>query len=300
MNKLNFILDKLPTPELLESISTNSTFSLCIEKPKDIENVDLKSFHKKEIYQNSFCSYSIYFNFKNDNTLNHLLIEGLKTNKNLLLQFFFHPRFEKLNNRPALFFNEHSKNNAAIDQFIKAINASCLSQGFDGIEVVYLHEKSDPAYTFSILHSFKDANHFQEIYYQLLVKELYVTRYLGVIGLQKQTFSDIINLQLKTEKKLIENYPVLYLFMKQHFNFSKQIPLLEEELKYLKSDLENQKIYLQLFKDQDEALKIDNFYYNEYEILPLWYKKIGHIIKVVTGKRTFRSLFDNNVKKYKN
>lgn len=44
---------------------------------------------------------------------------------------------------------------------------------------------------------------------------------------------------------------------------------------------------------------IVNFYKNEYEILPLWYKRLGHILKVITGKRTFRSLYDDNSKKYK-
>jgi hypothetical protein len=42
------------------------------------------------------------------------------------------------------------------------------------------------------------------------------------------------------------------------------------------------------------------FYKYEYEILPLWYKRFGHIIKVLRGQRTFKSLFRDNVKKYKN
>ncbi len=42
------------------------------------------------------------------------------------------------------------------------------------------------------------------------------------------------------------------------------------------------------------------WYHNEYEILPLWYKRFGHILKVLMGKRTFRSLFYDNVKKYRN
>lgn len=45
--------------------------------------------------------------------------------------------------------------------------------------------------------------------------------------------------------------------------------------------------------------KIRNFYHYEYEILPLWYKRFGHIIKVISGKRTFKSLFNDDVKKYK-
>jgi len=38
-----------------------------------------------------------------------------------------------------------------------------------------------------------------------------------------------------------------------------------------------------------------NWYYKEYEVLPLWFKRLGHIVKVFQGKRKFRSLFSNNV-----
>jgi len=56
---------------------------------------------------------------------------------------------------------------------------------------------------------------------------------------------------------------------------------------------------LELNSKHDEVNYILRFYRNEYEILPLWYKRLGHIIKVIQGKRTFRSLFDKRVKKYK-
>jgi hypothetical protein len=60
-------------------------------------------------------------------------------------------------------------------------------------------------------------------------------------------------------------------------------------------------------KDTQLYLSIQNeeranglkWYYYEYEILPLWYKRFGHILKVIIGKRTCRSLFNDSVKKYK-
>jgi len=56
---------------------------------------------------------------------------------------------------------------------------------------------------------------------------------------------------------------------------------------------------LELAGHHDEVNYILRFYKNEYEILPLWYKRFGHIIKVLQGKRSFRSLYDKRVKKYK-
>lgn len=39
------------------------------------------------------------------------------------------------------------------------------------------------------------------------------------------------------------------------------------------------------------AIEIQEWYNKEYEILPKWYKRVGHIVKVAQGKRSFRSLF---------
>lgn len=73
-------------------------------------------------------------------------------------------------------------------------------------------------------------------------------------------------------------------------------------------DLEQRLLSSQSYQSSDNPIQSEHvkkikeivgFYKNEYEILPLWYKKIGHIIKVITGKRTFKSLYDKNAKKYK-
>jgi glycosyltransferase involved in cell wall biosynthesis len=41
----------------------------------------------------------------------------------------------------------------------------------------------------------------------------------------------------------------------------------------------------------DDINIVKKWYHDEYEVLPLWYKRFGHIIKVVNGKRTLKSLF---------
>ncbi len=51
--------------------------------------------------------------------------------------------------------------------------------------------------------------------------------------------------------------------------------VLQKELEFLKSN-------------RDTIL---SWYENEYEVLPLWYKRFGHILKVMTGKRSFKSLY---------
>lgn len=61
------------------------------------------------------------------------------------------------------------------------------------------------------------------------------------------------------------------------------------------------KDFLSLSKKVQEKEYYDvlDWYTKEYEVLPLWFKRIGHIVKAVTGKRTVQSLFSDKVKKYK-
>jgi hypothetical protein len=59
----------------------------------------------------------------------------------------------------------------------------------------------------------------------------------------------------------------------------------------------NYNITIARYKQQ--VTELLRFYTNEYEILPLWYKRLGHVIKVFMGKRSFRSLFDDKAKEYR-
>lgn len=69
------------------------------------------------------------------------------------------------------------------------------------------------------------------------------------------------------------------------------------QLEIKTAEEKNVRLYLSIQKEERaNALK---WYEKEYEVLPLWYKQFGHIIKVITGKRTLRSLFQDDVKKLK-
>ncbi len=81
---------------------------------------------------------------------------------------------------------------------------------------------------------------------------------------------------------------------------------LEHELKRsraqidaLNRELENQKEYNELLRSNHSTRELQEYYNREYEVLPTWFKRLGHIVKVLTGKRNFRSLYRDDVKKYK-
>jgi glycosyltransferase involved in cell wall biosynthesis/GT2 family glycosyltransferase len=44
--------------------------------------------------------------------------------------------------------------------------------------------------------------------------------------------------------------------------------------------------------------EVAEWYHNQYEILPAWYKRMGHLIKVIYGRRSFKSLFNDKEKEY--
>ncbi|WP_431215979.1 hypothetical protein ACQ86N_15795 [Puia sp. P3] len=37
-----------------------------------------------------------------------------------------------------------------------------------------------------------------------------------------------------------------------------------------------------------------SWYYKEYEVLPLWFQRLGHVIKILQSNRSWRSIFTNN------
>ena len=49
-----------------------------------------------------------------------------------------------------------------------------------------------------------------------------------------------------------------------------------------------------LFEERKRADDTFNWYQKEYEVLPLWFKRIGQLIKVLMGKRSFSSLFNKS------
>jgi hypothetical protein len=115
----------------------------------------------------------------------------------------------------------------------------------------------------------------------------------------------------RAEKRMMREDPILYKLIQHDNMFAKKEQLLKTTIENLTTDLSSKAAYLDflLAKNSDElsnsgidlipSMRIKKFYHNEYEILPLWYKRFGHILKVIMGKRTFRSLFKDNVKKYK-
>ncbi|HWK02901.1 MAG TPA: hypothetical protein VNS58_04690 [Puia sp.] len=111
--------------------------------------------------------------------------------------------------------------------------------------------------------------------------------------------SAFLSLQ-EAEMQYRREVPQLYSLIQTNRRLEKELHSLNRRYASTYTELNHQKQYLEILRSDHATKELQDYYNNEYEILPLWYKRFGHILKVLTGKRTFQSLFRDGVKKYKN
>ncbi|MEO6903064.1 MAG: hypothetical protein ABI315_07915 [Bacteroidia bacterium] len=297
INTFNYIVSKLPAVDVVESIKNTTVFSLELNNIEDIQKINFQEIYANPISLSNSCFFSIYINVSNEA---QSIVNAL-VSKEILLQLFFHTRFIKIDNKPVIFIDQKNDKNEKVNSFLLEITAFCILNGFEGVELIFLETDQNKIQTKALLiYPFVSQMVLGDSYFHLLQTKFYTANIFSISNIPEECLIDVNKTLLDTEKKLMIDFTSQYNYMNSFYELTQKIELLENELSHTKNDLKNQKIYLNFFKSQDEALKIYEFYSNEYEILPLWYKRVGHIIKVLTMKRTFRSLFDNNVKKYKN
>lgn len=93
--------------------------------------------------------------------------------------------------------------------------------------------------------------------------------------------------------------PGLFSLKLQNRALNKQVQHLELLCKAAQQEISNQVSHNQILRSSSQATALQNYYNNEYEVLPLWFKRLGHVVKALMGKRSFKSLYSNKVKKYK-
>jgi hypothetical protein len=211
-----------------------------------------------------------------------------------IIAFFFQPSYYLIKGKPVVFFSD-----STIDSgFIEKLSEKSAKQG---LHVSILKTKNAGSidntgnqFVYEVTSS--------DIDYGAIV-ENWLLRFLD-----DKNPGEIHFLFKKNDPALPETLSVLRekevtLFKTQHYKFAinayRQQALIDQykgELDIKRSAEKNIQNYLRMQKEQT-ADNVD-WYYHEYEILPTWYKRVGHVIKVLMGKRTFRSLFSDKVKKY--
>jgi len=91
---------------------------------------------------------------------------------------------------------------------------------------------------------------------------------------------------------LLNDNPSLQALIKQKRQLQDTLDTMEKENRTLRERLHNAETTVDIIRSKykDDYDILFNWYRQEYEVLPLWYKRFGHLIKVLTGKRTAKSL----------
>ena len=101
------------------------------------------------------------------------------------------------------------------------------------------------------------------------------------------------------ENKLRQDFPVRMTLIRENQQLEKELRALFRKQASTEMELNHHRQYVEVLRSNHATKELQDYYTREYEILPLWFKRLGHLVKVLTGKRTFRSLFRDDVKKYK-
>jgi len=275
----------------------NVIISFIIDSVETIEKLNLKVIHNSILFENKNIYFSLHFDFPDKNF--NLFVQTIQRHSNLFMQLFFHPKYFNVEERPVVSLEGKSWTTPDLKKIILSLDKQAIDQGFNGIQpICFAGEDLMPGAEGNIIYNRDGSLHdFLNTYYELLSKRYYASKYIGI---KSNDFAGFANALSVMEAKLFKENPDLFNHLNQFCQLKNVVVQLNENIRVVNEDLTNQKAYLKIFKDQDESVKINEFYRNEYEILPLWYKRLGHLIKALMGKRTWRSLFNNNVKKYKN
>lgn len=103
----------------------------------------------------------------------------------------------------------------------------------------------------------------------------------------------------QADSSFFRESPQQYALIRANGLLEKELTVLRKKQAATEMELKHQQQYVEILRSDHAAKEIQDYYNREYEILPLWYKRFGQVLKVLTGKRTFKSLFRDGVKKYK-
>jgi hypothetical protein len=102
---------------------------------------------------------------------------------------------------------------------------------------------------------------------------------------------NVINTIIEAEADFKNSFPYLAGVLQELYRLKQQNNRLYSSEAMLKNELGILNSLFESNAKNNEIAYILNFYQKEYEVLPLWFKRLGHIVKFLAGKRSFSSFF---------
>lgn len=225
----------------------------------------------------------------------YLNITGAITNEMTrdIVSFFFFGNYYKQQGIPLVLL--HAANAVDIKPAIDGLQQAAKAQGYLQLHIRNLQPGANEA----AVYASNNTSSIQQAYTGILNNAAPDTNALYIKVLQPGDMTTVNQVLAAAETLFQQQNPMLYSLKQQVKQLQHQVQQLEMLSGAAQQEINNQVEHNRILRSSSQATALQNYYNNEYEVLPLWYKRLGHLIKVFTGKRTFRSLFNDNVKKYK-
>lgn len=206
-----------------------------------------------------------------------------------ILAFLFYPRYKKTGNAPEVFWKPASLN--LIQEAQQQVEKAITQQGFDSPS----HHLLSPG---SLVINTSGANfeRIASVYYEALMQNMHPCCFDVKDNIDVLSLANVLT---EVEIRFQKEQPVIFQLKSQNQQMKNELYATTRMLNAANQELAACQLHMNILRSGTEAKLLQDFYVNEYEVLPLWYKRFGHIVKVLTGKRTFKSLFSDKVKKYK-
>ena len=211
-----------------------------------------------------------------------------------VVSFFFFKNYYRFGQLPILLvegsgFDRLNKMRDIIRQFAHA-------QGFEDVEIVMLQKNNDG----ELLIPATAGESVIKLSYRQQLTSMQDGFESVFIILSDNDQVSLVERYLNEEEKLFQQQNAdLYNLKCVNTELGKRANEMAELVKALENENKALTSHNSILRSGSQAKVLQRYYTYEYEVLPKWYKRFGHLIKVITGKRTFGSLFDKSQKKYK-
>jgi hypothetical protein len=219
-----------------------------------------------------------------------------------IIHCLFSPQYINKAGSPVMAFYKAKDTVVSGDTFVRKVLEALRNQGFDDILNWEFHSGDQEAVS-SVPAFITNPNQIDERFIRNLMLSG-ISRISNFILFDSGQLSGTINMEKEFYSlltKILDSEPLVAKAVRQYTLQHHAMDVLKAQHKELAEKLANAETTISVIRNKykDDYENLFKWYHNEYEILPLWYKRFGHILKVLMGKRSFRSLFSDDVKKYK-
>jgi len=203
-----------------------------------------------------------------------------------IVSLFFLPNYKYSDGRPVILVEGYTEKDSP--PFLTQLKAKLATQGFDGLEVIGTAEMIKlPSNEADLGVEYRKSLTAASNFGKALVLE------------EGSDWAKTQAVLINEERALEREDPAGFVRIIRHVELERELATQRRLVAAMKGEIANLGTYVDFIRSGSQAAELQQYYNNEYEILPKWYKRFGHMIKVIMGKRNARSLYDDKVKKYK-